>query len=92
MNDCPSASSAAETKLVHEESACANTPKSQEISHTIETETNVIPKLEVTGSTDELDDDTVALVKEVRFDEFEKDIFLKSCSYMKSISGSRCHY
>lgn len=85
MNDYPSAGSTAETKLVHEESVCANIPKSQEISQIIETETNVIPKLEVTGSTDELDDDTVALVKEVRFDEFEKDIFLKIFSFLDAL-------
>ena len=55
-------------------------------------ETMVVPNIHIetttTGSTDELEldsDDTVALVKEIRFDEFEKDIFLKIFSYLDAL-------
>ena len=49
------------------------------------TETIVIPNVEMIGSTDEIDDGTVVLVKEIRFDEFDKGIFLKIFSFLDAL-------
>ena len=85
-NDGSSKSVMIESQPAHEESVPFNIDKAQEITHSIPPEkVDVIPTIEITESTDELDDGTVALVKEVRFDEFEKDVFLKIFSFLDAL-------